>query len=505
MQDLQEVAAEAQAEQENEESITVRDVGPVESLSIPIRPGVVILRGVNDCGKSVTLEAVSKLAGGNGAVTCRDKAAKGEVEGLGVRLSVRQSARRTGELEALSIEGKLSIADLVDPKIKDPLAADRHRIKALLQLTGATAGVDRFREVCSDAEAFERACTPDVLKCDDLVEMAARLKRNLEAASRSAADEATKAEGQALGCKQATEGVDLSIETDQATLQGRLEDAIYEQGELAAKAKAAIAAKERSEAARERLDKEANPPDVNGAERELQDRIDAVEACCNTVEQLKADLARAAADLARAKDSELAAKERLRLEQSHADAVAGWKETIDAAAKIECPTAGQVEAANQAVATAREAIEQAALVREAKAKAAQAQAYIDAARAHRRKADSLREAAKATDDVLSQAVASKSLKVRGGRLITEHPDRGEVFYSDRSDGTRWKYAIDEAIQRIRQLGAERTAIIPVPQDCWGELDPDNKNAIHEYAAKMGVTIITAEAARGELRAEVFDA
>ena len=503
MQDLQEMAAEAQAEQEQEEAITIRDVGPVESLSIPIRPGVVVLKGVNDCGKSVTLEAVSKLAGGNGAVTCRDRAVKGEVEGLGVRLSVRQSARRTGTLEAVSIEGRLSISDLVDPKIKDPLAADRHRIKALLQLTGATADVDRFREACSDAEAFEAACTPDVLKCDDLVEMAARLKRNLEAASRSAADEATKAEGQALGCKQATEGVDLTIVTDQATLQGRLEDAIYEQGELAAKAQAAIAAKERADAARERLAKEESPADVEGAKADAEAAAAKEVACQKDVARLEEELRAATSEFQKAQAARQHAEDRLRLEQSHADVVTGWKETIDAAAKIECPTAGQVEAANQTVATAREAIEKAAVVRQAKAKAAQAQAHRDAARAHRERADSLREAAKATDDVLSQAVASKTLRVRGGRLITEHPDRGEVHFSDRSDGTRWKYAIDEAIQRIRQLGAERTAIIPVPQAAWSELDPENKARIHQYAADKGVTILTAEATDGQLRAEAF--
>ncbi len=164
------------------ETVTVQDVGPVQSLSVPIQPGVVVLRGPNDCDKSETLKAMSRLTGGTDTITRRDKSACGYVEGLGVKISVRQSARRTGELEAVSIEGKLSIADLVSPPIKDPVAADRQRIKALLQLTGVKADASLFSGLWNHLES--QVLSADCTQTDDLVEMAARIKRCLESASR---------------------------------------------------------------------------------------------------------------------------------------------------------------------------------------------------------------------------------------------------------------------------------------------------------------------------------
>ena len=59
------------------QNIELSDIGPIEKLSIPLRPGFNIIRGRNDAGKSCTIEAVARLAGGNGSVTCRDGAAHG--------------------------------------------------------------------------------------------------------------------------------------------------------------------------------------------------------------------------------------------------------------------------------------------------------------------------------------------------------------------------------------------------------------------------------------------
>jgi hypothetical protein len=487
--------------------ITVQDIGPVESLSIPVHPGVIVLRGPNDSGKSELLKAVSRLAGGSEAVTCRDKAASGSIEGLGVRITVRQSARRTGELEALSIEGRLNIGDLVSPSIKDPVAADRHRIKALLQLTGVEADIKLFAGL---GAAVEHA-TIDAIKASDLVEMAAKIKRDLESASRKQAEQADKEDAAAMGCKQAIDGIDTAIETDATLLQARLEDAIHDQGQVHAKAESAKEAIERAKQAKANLDKMSQRDRMTRGD--VENREDAANgilaAAMAEVDAADAAFSEAKARLAKANEVKLSAdrqietaKETRKAWDREEELLGGWRDTI-AAGAVECPSPEQIAAAEQAVTKAREAIEQAAVVRNAKAKVIEARQHFDAAKVARRESDQLREAAKATDEVLSQAVASDSLKVKNGRLITQHPDRGEVFFAERSDGTRWKLAIDEAIKRIRSLGAERTAIIPVPQAAWSELDPANKQAIHEYAVAKGVTLITAEAADGELRAEAF--
>jgi tetratricopeptide (TPR) repeat protein len=483
------------------EQIEITDVGPIQQLSIPIQPGVVCLKGVNDSGKSEALKAVSRLAGGTDAISCRDKAAAGSVEGLGVKISVRQSARRTGELEALSIEGKLNIADLVSPPIKDPVAADRHRIKALLQLTGVAADCNLFAKLFG----FEEHVSVDAMKAPDLVEMAAKIKRDLEAASRKEADAAEKADSKAFACKQATEGVCLQVTTDAEVLQAQLEDAIFEHGQIIARAKSGKEAKERGEQAsknletmllRDRLTPGEFQSQLARAQQELDDANKAVAEAERALAAAKNKVA------ARTVGVEFAANA-LEAGKREEELIAGWRESIEQANAAEIPSNEMIADAGQAVMKSREALEQAAVVRAAMAKAGEARKLYDEAKEHRKAADSLRESARATDDVLSAAVASESLTVKQGRLVTQHPERGEVFFSERSDGTRWKLAIDEAIKRIRMLGAEKTAIIPVPQVAFSELDPANRRLIHEYAIRLGVCILTAEATDGELRAEAF--
>jgi hypothetical protein len=505
---------EAMAENAPRESITIQDVGPIAAMTIAVRPGVTCLRGRNDLGKSEGLKAVSRLAGGSESVSCRDKAACGYIEGLGVKIAVRQAARRTGELEALSLEGELNIADLVSPPIKDAEAADRARIKALLRLTGVKADVQLFGGIFADEEQFDAACTPDVLKCDDVVEMAARIKRNLESASRAAADSAEKADNKATACKSATDGVDVSIETDAVLLQATLEDALHEHGRIVAKAQSASETKSRAEQAAKNLETmklrdRMTPAEMLRRESEAGEDVRIAKVAVATAEreikEAEARLAEANNKLDVAKIGHEFAEKATQAHNREEELLAGWEDTVAQAGGVECPTPEAIAAAETAVTTAREAIEQAAVVRAAKEKSAEARKFFDQAKTFRRTADGLREAARATDDVLSAAVASDSLSVKAGRLITQHPERGEVFYAERSTGTRWKLAINEAIKRIRRDGCEQTAIIVIPQVAWSELDPENRAAIHAYAVERLVMIVTAEATDGELRAEPFGA
>ena len=66
-------------------TIIVENAGPVAHLEIPVQPGATILRGCSDIGKSETIKAVSRLAGGREDVTCTAGEAQGFVEGFGVR------------------------------------------------------------------------------------------------------------------------------------------------------------------------------------------------------------------------------------------------------------------------------------------------------------------------------------------------------------------------------------------------------------------------------------
>jgi len=484
--------------------ITITDVGPVEALNIPIHPGVTVLLGRNDCGKSQSLDAVSRLAGGKTPLTCRDDAAAGYVEGLGIKIAVRRSPRRTGELEALSLEGRLSIADLVDPKLKDPVAADRQRVKALLSLQGVEADIHRFADLIH--EDLATIASTETLTSGDLVEMAARLKRDLEAASRKQADQAKKAEDEQRACESAFKDLDLTAPHDAEQLQGALETAIQNKASLAASASDAALAQERAQQARQSLDAAAadqSGPTVTEAKAAEEQALDAKQRAWAQVRKLETELAEAKRIAEQADMKAGNAEQATRAAVDRELILKGWRETIEAAEQVQPVPPEMLTAADDRITEARKAVEQGVLVRRGLEKLDEAHALQESRKRHELAAESYREAAQGTDDVLSQAVNSPALSVKRGRLITQHPSRGEVFYAERSDGIRWKLAIDECVRIVRLLGLEQTAILMVPQQAWSELDPTNQRAIAEYAKSKGVCIVTAQATDGDLRAELF--
>jgi len=486
------------------ESITIEDAGPIRKLTIPVQPGIIVFRAPNDTGKSQALEAVSKLVGGSANLTKRDGTAAGSIQGLGITVNLRQSMRRTGELEAVSLEGKPSILDLVSPPLKDPVAADRARIKALLQLTGAKADLALFTPLVPSGWNASDVFSVDTEKSDDLVEMASRAKRDFEALSRKQAEQAEKILAKAAACKAATEGIDLDIETDCATLQAKLEDAIYAQGTIEAKAAAAKKAKAAAADASERMAREPNAPDVLAAEVALEMAIRGYKDAQQRVSDVEDQLRLAQESLRAAIQKLNAAESALERVKAHASSLIGWQETIAAAESVECPSETAIAGAGFRVTQCRQDVEQAAVVRAAKERASEAKELAKAAAKHQEAAESLREAARSTDEVLSDAVNSDTMKVRAGRLITQHPTRGEVYLAERSVGTRWRLAMEEIIKRIRQTNPGATAIISVCQECWEGMDVANRAAIHDLAVELGVAVYTAESVGDELEAVPYE-
>jgi hypothetical protein len=108
---------------------------------------------------------------------------------------------------------------------------------------------------------------------------------------------------------------------------------------------------------------------------------------------------------------------------------------------------------------------------------------------HRAHAATLREAAKATDDVLADAIQCPVLRVEAGRLVTT-TTRGRTLFAELSEGERWRIALDIAADQVGDGG-----IITVPQDAWEGLDASNRMAVAEHARRRLVTILTAEAQR----------
>ena len=137
-------------------TIEIKDAGPVESLSIPIPEGggVVVLIGPNGAGKDLSIDAIKSALGGKQKPTLRDGAKFGSVDLPGVHLTITSSVRKKGEAECASVGGDLDYSQFVDPKKKDPVAADKDRISLLCKIHGIEADRAKFYELLGGEAAF---------------------------------------------------------------------------------------------------------------------------------------------------------------------------------------------------------------------------------------------------------------------------------------------------------------------------------------------------------------
>ncbi len=485
-------------------TIEIRDIGPIERLSFPVpADGVVVLRGQNGAGKTRALEAVQAITSGKGKVEHRDGAVRGEVNAFGATLKVARKQIHGGELEVVSLEGKFSIADLIDPNIKSPDAADAQRIKALVQLAGGSgADPSLFYELAGGQIAFETYVSPSALETDDLVTMAARIKRDFEKHARLAEEKATRETAAAEAARALTAEVDLTQPDDAAKLLADLEFANKEHARVTEQANAINRQLAAAETARRQLataDSSYQGASVEQAQAAEAATREASEAAYLEVARLETLLKSAhhAARLAQLQhDNAISA---LQAANAHEQTLSAWRAAIDQAAQVEPIDATVIEQAAADVAEARAAYDRGVLVRQAKVQVATADQHMQRAADAHRVADSLRDAGKGTDEVLSSLVAKLGcpLRVSGGRLVTAHPKRGETFFAELSEGERCTIAVQIAIQAVGPGG-----VIVIPQTFWEGTDPNNRQVINAELHGTGVLALTAECDAGELRAEV---
>ncbi len=461
-------------------NIEIKNIGPIASVTIPVPEagGVVVLTGRNGSGKSHALEAVNAATTGKGKPPIKDMAKSGTVSVPGVTMTVGRSVRRQGELQVETLEGRLSIADLVDPGFVDPERADAKRIKALVGLSKADISE-------GDLHGFPENLTKD-LSLDDPVAAMAELRKRLNIGANEYEKLSAKDEAAATAIIESLSG-DLDSPIDPASAQERVTTALRAMDALQKQSELAEAAKVRICAARERLSalsvvdldkalQEAARLEDDTAQKktlalELKDKYEAALA------DYKISLADRNMAFAHAEDAQAQAKLREELErqiqEAHveppsADALA------DATSELEAAKAAQAKAAqHQVMAQQRE---------RADALAISAQEYADEAK-------ELRENAKQTDEVLSEIVAeipACPLRVIDGRLVT-NTKRGATFYADLSAGERWRIALDIAIQAVGTGG-----LLVIPQEAWEGLDPANRAAIDAQAKATQVVVLTAE-------------
>jgi len=460
-------------------TIRIENVGPIERLAIPLpEAGVVVLRGRNGTGKSHALAAVDSLVGGRGRPPCRDHAKRGLVEGMGARLTIGRSTRRSGEAEVITLEGRLDISQLVQPPIKDEESADRTRIKALIQLSGASADPSAFEAILPDWTELGELVSPTDLASDDPVMLAGKVKRALEAEARRHEKVRDDAAAKAAALQEQVgtwSKEDLDLRRDQT--EAELQAALVAQKELQTQAAEADRRRAQAQKARQTLDT-------------LRSQVPADQSI-ESLEAEEADLEEKVRKLEQALAVARERRQQVRRQLSQARTTASQVEQLEKLlAEVPEPVpAERIDQAAKRVDQARDRHDLAIRVERARGLAGQADQHRQEATRHEEAAQTLRDAAHSTDEVLSDLVGrvTRRLRVETGRLVTD-TDRGAEPFGELSPGERWRIALEIATEQVGPGG-----LVTVPQEAWESLDPVNHDQIGRIAREIGVVILTAEA------------
>lgn len=489
-------------------TIEVENVGPVGRVSIPIPPdgGLVVLRGRNGSGKTTTLDAIQTVATGKGKLDVRDGELRGEVRAFGATVTVAQSTRRRGEVDVLTLEGRGDVSTLVDPGLKSDDAADVHRIRSLLALTNCKVDASSFWPLLDGRESFEAVVSARAVEGDDPVQIADRVKREIEAKARGVEAEVEHAQQRASMLLALNEGLDLNAESDaeklgeaygeaRATVERRRAEVERYDAEVEARAEAERALAEFDAEGIDPANLLSNATDAEGLARtalavkkrevadvevEIERLQAALNSCRNKAQSLKgeADVLQSRLDAASANIA--AARER-----------AKRREQLARAASAALPASPELglELAVAEWNEARVRLEQGVKLRDGIERKREADEALERAGDLRRRAEALRNAAKSVDVVLSELVgrANRKLRVEAGRLILDTA-RGKTYFAELSHGERWKIALDVAIEAVGRGG-----VLVCPQEAFEGLDPTNRRAIADHLKGTGVVMFTAEA------------
>lgn len=466
--------------------IKISNIGPIANaaIQIPEDGGVVVLRGRNGSGKSIALEAVNAAVSGKGKPPLKDLAKQGSIQAAGVNLTVGRTVRRAGELEVSTLEGRLSVADLVDPGIADPIRADATRIKALVGLSGAT--IDP-----GDLHGFPENLL-DGIDLNEPVTAMAELRKRLNIGASEYEKMATKDEAAAKALLESLEEFDGPV-IDPAQAQERVTQALRVIDRLEDQIKSAADAAARNKAARDRL---ALIPavDVNAAQRDAARLEDVTAEKKALALKLKADYEAALADYKTSVVDKDAAAAAAHAASDQARLRAELERQISES-EIAKPSYEEIEAANSELAAAKAEQTKAAQQQAMNQQRIKSDELFSSSQDHAQEAIELRRKAKQTDEVLSEIVSTLAgcpLTVIEGRLSTQ-TKRGPTFYADLSMGERWRIALEIAIAAVGEGG-----LLVIPQEAWEGLDPQNRDAIAKQAKASRVVILTAECSDSDL-------
>jgi hypothetical protein len=497
-------------------AIEVANIGPVEEFAYDMaEPGLHRLLGKHGAGKTTILRTVQLAAGEKPDVKPgkSDGVARGEATIAGKTLKISRTTREEGELEVEGM-GDLNLATLHNPGHKTAATRDKYRIATLVRLAGGVATLDEFRALLPDdwADVIDEGLLPEDA---DPVELAAKIKRQIDAAAKGCEDYAAGVEANVAALRATADNLIAEAEAAGGTVgeagnlgerQAAHEAAIAERQRLANQQRDAERCKASADQARERIEQarqEYDGPTSEAAEiaagvaqaRAKQARDDVAEIVA-ALEAAKAEAAKAEAEV-----DKTAAEFKAAL--NHEETLTKWEEqlTADAVAPV---TPEEMAAAEAAVAAAVVAIATHNAETSAAKNRDDANELTDKAKEAAKRGKKLRKAAAATSGVLSAAIATIPdcplfvvTDDDGDTRLVIDTDRGDTpeAFDELSDGERWRVIVP--------LCCGPGRLVVLPQAAYGELAPSTRSMIHNLAVERGAYILTAQCDDGPLRGERY--
>lgn len=480
----------------SDKAISVENLGPIEHFEFSgSKPGVTIFSGPNGVGKSMFQKAIETAAKGKGPLPLRDGTASGNVDAFGAVITIGGNCRHTGKFEVLSLSGRVNLADLVDPRIDTPALADKARIKALIGLTGVKAEFRLFANHKAFVDSFESVVDAESTETDDLVEMARKIKKNYDDAALVLERTVERETGQASALI-APKDLDLNDESDAEVLQEAYNEARDVQTRLQHQAEMAVAGSKKVLQA-EKLLKELGDDELRTRRIQLTDvnqkLQEVIAADTQAVANLEKQIASLRSTIKTHESDVLNNTESITSIERQLVLVDAAKKTL-AENLVELPDDDELTEAAEAVSVASAAVERGTLIRKARKDAAKASEHRKAANTARQTAQKYRDAAKATDEVLSAAIDCKYLWVKSdgkaSRIYCDSPRGKNVLYHEESDGIKYHIAIDIGADAVGEDG-----LLTVDQIGWEGVDADNRIAIDRKGKERKVHIWVLEASR----------
>lgn len=472
--------------------LTVEEYGNVEHLeiAIPDHGCLIEVRGRCGSGKSAVLNAAEVAAGGAAKYERRDGSEMAVIRGFGTTATLRRSLRRKGKLEVELVDEPSDIGILVNPRIKSIDAASAKQIKALMRLSGSEVDASKFTGLCPDGHLF--------LISNDPVAMASEAKRSYGELARKRETVAIAEQAKYDAAVLLAGGLNMEAECDSDTLQAAFEAACQTVADLIARKRQADQECDRQHKAREQFDQIMGAYD-GLAQREASDKLSASYARL-TLDRDKVTLLERQLEAAKGAVNEQISitniDERIEAEAREHERVTAELEGMLGAKSVIFPTENEIEEAVAFNTECRCAIEQGALIRDAKIKLADAALCESAAVQASVDARAYRHAASKCDGVLTAAIDCEQLAVKNGHLVA-----GGESFNRLSEGLRYEIAIEIACSNI----PEGQSLLVIPQEEYQATDPEMRQRIRQIAEERNIVILAGIATDGDLRSVVLEA